>query len=236
MLRDRAEEAGRDRQVVERPLGVAQRLAQLLEGRRVVVVAVDVVEAARPAWRRRPRRRRRASRGCRAPGPEIVRGPSRTWRRRRSARRGARAGSGTGWRERPSCRPGRRWRRRRPGRRTASSAVGMVIAPGVQDFLLEVAAEGEPHRREDLIGEVVVAARAEPGEQGRAEDGRGHALVDGAPRWSSGLRPNRRRGPRTRRARGSSSSAWAVRSSSHEAMTLPRRQTSAMSARFRSYW
>ena len=31
-------------------------------------------------------------------------------------------------------------------------------------------------------------------------------------------------------------SAWAVRSSSHEAMTLPRRQTSAMSATFRSYW
>src|SRR2546422_8121922 len=35
---------------------------------------------------------------------------------------------------------------------------------------------------------------------------------------------------------GSVSSALAVRSSSHEAITLPRRQTSAMSRMLKSYW
>ena len=35
---------------------------------------------------------------------------------------------------------------------------------------------------------------------------------------------------------GSSSSAVAVRSSSHEAMTLPRRHSSATSPRLMSYW
>ena len=44
MLRHDAEQAGRDRQVVQRALRVAQSLPQLLEGRRIVVVAVDVAE------------------------------------------------------------------------------------------------------------------------------------------------------------------------------------------------
>ena len=45
---------------------------------------------------------------------------------------------------------------------------------------------------------------------------------------SSGPRPSRRRGPRGRRGRAAASAA-AVRSSSHEATTLPRRHTSATS-------
>src|SRR6478735_1782748 len=35
---------------------------------------------------------------------------------------------------------------------------------------------------------------------------------------------------------GSAASAWAVRSSSHEVMTLPRRHSSVTSARSKSYW
>src|SRR5262249_30356922 len=35
---------------------------------------------------------------------------------------------------------------------------------------------------------------------------------------------------------GSEARAWAVRSRSQEGMTLPRRQSSAMSARLKSYW
>ena len=44
LLDDRAEEAGRDRQVVRRMLRAAERLAQRREGGRVAVVAVDVLE------------------------------------------------------------------------------------------------------------------------------------------------------------------------------------------------
>ena len=46
-LDHRAEQAGRDRQVVQRPLRLAQRLAQLGEGLRVGVVAVDVLQPCR---------------------------------------------------------------------------------------------------------------------------------------------------------------------------------------------
>ena len=53
---------------------------------------------------------------------------------------------------------------------------------------------------------------------------------------SSGPRPSRRRGRRTPRASGDSCSACAVRSSSQEPTTLPRRQTSATSVVSISYW
>ena len=44
---DRREQARRDRQVVERPLGAAQRLAQPIERVRIFVVAVDVAKQTR---------------------------------------------------------------------------------------------------------------------------------------------------------------------------------------------
>src|SRR5437016_5289346 len=46
-------------------------------------------------------------------------------------------------------------------------------------LLLQVAAEGETHGREEPVGVLVAAARAEPLEQGRAEHAGGYALVDG---------------------------------------------------------
>ena len=46
-------------------------------------------------------------------------------------------------------------------------------------LFFQVPAKGEPHRREELIGVVVRAARAEPGKQGRAQDRRRNPLVDG---------------------------------------------------------
>ena len=47
LLDDRAEQHRRDRQVVRRPLRGAELLAQLLERRRLGVVAVDVAQQRR---------------------------------------------------------------------------------------------------------------------------------------------------------------------------------------------
>ena len=67
----------------------------------------------------------------------------------------------------------------------------------------------------------------------RSKERRGQHVAPARPRRSpppasSALRRNRRRGPANSRARGPSASAAAVRSSSHDAITLPRRQTSAI--------
>ena len=97
-----------------------------------------------------------------------------------------------------------------------------------------MAAEPVAHGRQDLLGEGVVLARAEARiERGRQHVGR-HRLVDRRHERSSGLRRNPPRRPNSSRASRSSASAIAVRSSSHEVTTLPRRHTSAMSARSRS--
>ena len=69
----------------------------------------------------------------------------------------------------------------------------------------------------------------------------GHALVDGGQQRPAALAGvghavlgDRLRLPSA--APGSPGSASAVRSSSHEATTLPRRQSSAISCRLKSYW
>ena len=82
LLDDQPEQRGRDGEVVRRPLGGAELLADGLERRRVVVVAVDVAQQAGTACRTPPDRARRASPGCRAPGPEAGRASSRPWPRR----------------------------------------------------------------------------------------------------------------------------------------------------------
>ena len=53
LLHDRAEQRGRDGEVVRRPLRGAERLAQRLEGGRVGVVAVDVPQQAAELLERR---------------------------------------------------------------------------------------------------------------------------------------------------------------------------------------
>ena len=102
--------------------------------------------------------------------------------------------------------------------------------------LLDMPAELVAHRREQLVGEIRFAARAEPLVQRRGQHMGRHALIDrglDGPAAFAGIgHPARemRRGP------GSCIKAAAERSSSQDATTLPRRQTSAMSGRFRSYW
>ena len=102
--------------------------------------------------------------------------------------------------------------------------------------LLVVTAELESHRRKQLVLEVGLAARGEPLVKGRAEDWRRHAFIDG-----------RLDGPSTFARIGYSASELlivpdrltsetAVKSSNQEAITLPRRHTSAMSRKLKSYW
>jgi len=97
-----------------------------------------------------------------------------------------------------------------------------------------MAAELITKGRQQLFCEVVFTARTESFIERGTEDGSGNRLVDSggdgpAPFPESDTRPaNFSRS-------GLSSREIAARSSSHEEMTLPRRQTSAMSAIFRSY-
>ena len=102
-------------------------------------------------------------------------------------------------------------------------------ASGPRRFFV-VAAELEPHRRHELVGVFGLAARFEAAEQGRAQHRRRHAFID---RRLKVQRPSPESD--TRPANfvrfWSARSAEAVRSSSHEPITLPRRQTSATLAR-----
>ena len=52
-FRYRGEHAGRDREIVQRPLRTSQNLAQLGEGRRIAVIAVHVLEQGRQLRERR---------------------------------------------------------------------------------------------------------------------------------------------------------------------------------------
>src|SRR5262252_9223504 len=69
----------------------------------------------------------------------------------------------------------RRWPRRRPTHRTARCS-SLALRGTLR--LLDMAAELEAQRREQLVGELLLAARAEAGEEGRADHRRGDALVD----------------------------------------------------------
>ena len=78
------------------------------------------------------------------------------------------------------------------------------------------------------------SARAEAREQRGREHVRGHGLFDRRVRRSTPFAASPQPCPEKSRAQDRRASASAVRSSSHEEITLPRRQTSAMSARSRS--
>ena len=100
---------------------------------------------------------------------------------------------------------------------------------------LGVAAEPVTHRGEQLLGEGVLLARAEAREERRRRARRrGTASLDRGLRPSSGPRRSPRRAPEYSASVGLLASATAVRSRSHELTTLPRRQSSAISASGRS--
>ena len=93
VFHDDAEQARRDRQVVQGARRAFEGLPQLFEGRQIVVIAVDVPEQFDELGERGLDRRRRASRDYREPGPETARVSSRPWPPRRRARRDDRAES-----------------------------------------------------------------------------------------------------------------------------------------------
>ena len=96
---------------------------------------------------------------------------------------------------------------------------------------LDVAAETEAHGRQQLLAEGVRLARAEPGVERGGEHVGGNGLLDGrldGPAALAGILDE----PEKMSSAGSLASAAAERSSSQEEITLPRRQTSAMSGRF----
>src|SRR4030095_971235 len=89
--------------------------------------------------------------------------------------------------------------------------------------------------REQFVGEICLAARAKTLIQSGRQDVRGHSLVDGGLDRPAPLprAPPPESAPRPANGARAESAARAVaaRSSSHDAITLPRRHTSAMSGR-----
>ena len=91
-----------------------------------------------------------------------------------------------------------------------------------------MAAELEAHRGQDLVGEVGLAPRAEALVQGRVSTGAG-APTSMAAMLVQRPSPESRHRPENSASVGALEAApAAVRSSSQDAMTLPRRQTSAI--------
>ena len=82
LLHDRPEQRGRDGEVVRRPLGRAELLAERLERRRVVVVAVDVAQQAAQLVERRRIEAAVLLEAVACPRLEAGRGSSRPWPRR----------------------------------------------------------------------------------------------------------------------------------------------------------
>ena len=109
-----AEQARRDRQIVQRPLRAAERLLErprrssgrCSRRRRSAAASTTCAKAS-------PHRRRHGARGCPGAGFELLERPSRPWRPRRSGRRRPRRGQGRAAPGRSACRRDRRWRRKR---------------------------------------------------------------------------------------------------------------------------
>ena len=97
-----------------------------------------------------------------------------------------------------------------------------------------MAAKLEAHRRKQLVCEITFSARSETIIKRGAETGTG-APSSMAARIVHRPSPESDTLPEKFESVGSLASALAVRSRSHDATTLPRRQTSATSARLKSY-
>jgi len=101
-------------------------------------------------------------------------------------------------------------------------------------FLFEVAAKLKAHGGKNFAGEIVFAARSEALISEAVSTGAG--VVDSiAARTVQRPSPESDTRPEKRSSVGCSRSEMAVKSRSHDATTLPRRQTSATSARLKSY-
>ena len=101
--------------------------------------------------------------------------------------------------------------------------------------LLQVPAEPVAHGGEQPVLIIRFAARGEALVERGGKNRYRHGLVDGGldgPPALAGIRY----APGELGQTGSFTKAAAVRSSSHDAITLPRRHTSAMSRRLKSYW
>src|SRR5664280_1805853 len=101
-------------------------------------------------------------------------------------------------------------------------------------LLFDVTAKLESHGGEQLVSEVFLASRCEPlvkrGAQDRSRSPSSMAgVIVQRPSPESDTRPE------NLERSGCPNNAMAVRSSSHDATTLPRRQTSATSPRLKSY-
>ena len=231
LLDDQPEQHRRDGQVVRRPLGGAERLADGLERRRVLVVAVDVAQQTAQGVERRGIHPSVLLEAVVGPGPELFEVPARLRhaddRHVEVAALHHRLQRGKDLLVREIA-----------GRAEEHERVGLGVAHRVLRVtrrFLEMPAELVAHGRQQLVAEVRLAARAEALVQRGGENGRRHRLVDRGldrPPPLAGIRHAplealERRVLDERRGR---------RSSSHEATTLPRRHTSAMSGRLKSYW
>ena len=151
-------------------LRVAERLAQRREGGGVVVVAVDVAQQAERACRR----------GVGSTPPPCF---SRLSLRARLQLLEGPAGLGDADdRHVERAAPDHRLQRREDllvrevaGGAEEDERVGLRRAPSALGLLLDVTAEPEAHRRQDLLGEVGLAARGEALVERRAQHRRRHA-------------------------------------------------------------
>ena len=202
----------------------AELLAQLVERRPVGVVAVDV---AQQLQRASGTARDRSPSGCCC---RLSWARSFSWSRSQpclatpmtgtfSSPVGAPCAAAPG---RSACRPGRRWRRRTP----SASATGLSLMPCFSWW---------PPNSKRMADSTWSAKSASPRELNRSKravvsTGAGTALVDGG---DAVQRPSPESDTRPAKSSscGLTSRAWAVRSSSQDEMTLPRRHTSVISLR-----
>ena len=173
-----AEERRRDREIVGGLLRRAERLADPLERRGVVVVAVDVAQQAGELVERRGVERAALLEALACPGPQPLEGPAGPSPRRSPAPRGCRASPSPRARGRSSCRRDRPSPRKRPAHRTRVSLIALSLGSRcvlLGRRLLHVSAELEAHRRQQLVLELGLAARAEARVERRGQHRRRHA-------------------------------------------------------------
>ena len=158
LFHDQPEQRGWDGEVVRRPLGGAEFLADGLKGCRVVVVAVDVAQQAAELVEGRGIEAAVFLDAVACPRPELVEVPAGLGHADDRHVRGGRASPSPAAPGRSSCKPDRPWHRRRPGRRSGiRSSCSLLLAvtwrrisPGVRrtgSAWPRAACPGNPPRR-----------------------------------------------------------------------------------------
>ena len=172
-LRHRREQARRHRQIVQRPLRLAELLAQLDEGRRVVVVAVDIAQQLHQPLQRRRVGAAVMLQAVRRARLQLIQGPAGLGDADDRDVQPLVAHQPQQRRERSACRRDRRSRRRRRLRPTAGRP---STSPSFR--LLDMAAELEAHRRQQRSAYSALPREFEARKQRRADHRRRHAFVD----------------------------------------------------------